>query len=147
MRIDTLRQRIIRLIVVSAALMVLIPHANAPGQTQGGQTRGENSEEPQLDYTPYTKDEFPGWARDLRRFETILIGSLPFTFFFSNIGFDSYAYVSRGYDENYLPLFFGSSPEKEVFRADTKLQRLSVSLALSGTVALIDYLIGKARAD
>ncbi|MFP4179397.1 MAG: hypothetical protein ACLFNZ_08355 [Spirochaetaceae bacterium] len=93
-------------------------------------------------YEPYTKEEFPQWVRDLRRFETLLIGSLPFAFFFTNTGFETYAYVSRGFDEGYLPLFFGSSPEKEEYRQDTRMQRLAVSISISGAIALLDYFLG-----
>jgi hypothetical protein len=96
-----------------------------------------------IDYEPYRRDEFPDWAHNLRRFEIILIGSLPFTFFFSNIGFDTYAYASRGYDERYLPLFFGVSPEKEEFRDDTKFSRFAFSISFSAGIALLDYFLGK----
>ncbi len=105
-----------------------------------------SAQEEIIDYEPYSRDEFPQWAHTLRRFETILIGSLPFTFLFSNIGFDTYAYASRGYDERYLPLFFGVSPEKEEFRDDTKMNRLAVSISLSAGIALLDYFLGKKKA-
>jgi hypothetical protein len=115
----------------------------AQEQDDGG---GENGGETETyTYEPYRQEEFPQWARKLRRFETILIGSIPFTFFFTNIGFDTHAYVSRGFDENYLPLLLGSSPEKEALRYDTRGARLAVSLSLSGAIALLDYVIGRAR--
>ncbi|MFO7849779.1 MAG: hypothetical protein R6V67_07450 [Spirochaetia bacterium] len=102
----------------------------------------KNNESKEYSYEPYRKEEFPQWVRDLRRFETLLIGSLPFAFFFTNTGYDTYAYVSRDFDQRYLPLFFGSSPEKEEYRQDTRMQRLAVSISLSGAIALLDYLLG-----
>lgn len=109
----------------------------------GSESNGGDGGDSDITYEPYQKDEFAPWMHDLRRFETILIGSIPFTFFFANIGFDSHAYVSSGFDENYLPLFLGTSPAKEDMRNRTKFDRLYVSLSLSVSIAIADFVIGK----
>lgn len=94
------------------------------------------------DYEPYDEEEFPRWALDLRRFETIFFGSIPFTFLFTSAGFESYAYAANGFSPEYLPLFLGNSPAKQQFLADTMWQRVAVGLSLSALVATLDYLLG-----
>lgn len=42
---------------------------------------------------PYKASEFPAWARDLRRFEIISIGVLPFGVFYSAVAFDLCRYL------------------------------------------------------
>jgi hypothetical protein len=112
-----------------------------PAQEENGGSEEDGTKN--FEYEPYTQEEFPQWAHDLRRFETILIGSIPITFFFANIGFDTAAYVANDYDQNYLPLFFGSSPEKDELRYDTRMDRLAVSLSLSAAIAFLDYFLGR----
>ncbi len=94
-----------------------------------------------LDYEPYSPDEFPEWAHQLRRYETIFFGSLPFAFLFTSLGFDFYAYAANDFDSNYLPLFLGTSPEKEDFNNRTVGARILVSISFSAMIAYIDYLI------
>jgi len=98
-----------------------------------------------LDYEPYAPEEFPEWAHVLRRYETIFFGSLPFSFLFSSLGFDFYAYAANNFDENYLPLFLGTSPEKEDFNSRTIGARVAVSITLSMIIAYIDYLVERDR--
>jgi len=93
------------------------------------------------EYEAYKPDEFPEWAHSLRRFETIFFGSIPFTFLFGSLGFDMYAYSSSGFQQEYLPLFLGSSPEKEAFNRDTRWQKIGVSISLSLVIAFVDFLI------
>lgn len=94
-------------------------------------------------YEPYRPEEFPEWAHTARRFETIFFGALPITFFFSSLGFDLYAYSTNGFSQEYLPLFFGNSPEKEQFTQDTLVERIGVSISLSLVIAIIDLIIDK----
>ncbi len=93
------------------------------------------------EYEAYKPEEFPEWAHSLRRFETIFFGSLPFTFLFSSLGFDMYAYSSSGFQQEYLPLFLGTSLEKEEFNRDTRWQKIGVSISLSLVIALVDLII------
>jgi len=98
-----------------------------------------------LDYEPYAPEEFPGWAHTLRRFETIFFGSLPFSFLFSSLGFDFYAWFANDFDDNYLPLFLGTSPEKEDFNRSTMWGRITISISLSAIIASLDYLIDRRK--
>ena len=94
-------------------------------------------------YEPYRPDEFPEWAHTLRRFETIFFGSLPIAFLFSSLGFDMYAYSTHNFSQEYLPLFFGNSPEKEQFTQDTMVERIGISISLSLVIAIADLIIDK----
>ncbi len=94
-------------------------------------------------YEPYRPDEFPEWAHTLRRFETIFFGSLPIAFLFSSLGFDLYAYSANNFSQEYLPLFFGNSPEKEQFTQDTMVERVGISISLSLVIAIADLIIDK----
>ena len=96
-------------------------------------------------YEPYRPDEFPDWAHTVRRFETIFFGALPFAFFFSSFGYDMYAYSKHGFSQEYLPLFLGSSPEKEEFTQDTMVERIGISISLSLVIALADLIIDKTK--
>jgi len=93
------------------------------------------------EYEAYKPDEFPEWGHSLRRFETIFFGSIPFTFLFSSLGFDMYAYSSSCFQQEYLPLFLGTSPEKEEFNRDIRWQKIGVSISLSLVIALVDFII------
>ena len=52
---------------------------------------------------PYTEEEFPLWAKDLRRFEVVLIGSLPFTFLYTSLSYSLIRYGVNGFDPAYAP--------------------------------------------
>jgi len=92
-------------------------------------------------YEPYKPEEFPDWAHGLRRFETIFFGSIPISFLLSSIGFDLYAYAANDFDSAYLPLFFSTSGQKEVYKQETVAARIGVSISLSLVIALVDYFI------
>jgi hypothetical protein len=95
-------------------------------------------------YEAYQKDEFPEWAHQLRRGEVLFFGSLPFTLFATNIGFDFYNYASNDFNAEYLPLFSpgsGGAPIEERER----FYRLTAALAGSLLIVCIDYIIGYVR--
>ena len=91
---------------------------------------------------PYTDDEFPRWARDLRRGEIIFFGSLPFTMFFTFESYDTYRYVANGLDPYYAPWPFrpGST---QAYSSSEKAWLVVSSLSLSLVIATVDYLIGR----
>jgi hypothetical protein len=91
---------------------------------------------------PYTDDEFPKWARDLRRAEIIFVGSIPFTLFFTFEGYDTYRYVSNGLDPLYAPWPFrpGSA---QLYSDQEKIGLVATSLSLSLLVATADWIIGR----
>lgn len=117
------------------------------GQSTGIADEGDTVESSSGDYEAYKPEEFPQWARSLRRYETIFFGSLPFAFLFTGLGFDLYKYADSNFSEAYLPLFLGTSPEKEAFNRDTVPHRITVSLSLSACIALVDFFLDKKGRD
>lgn len=94
------------------------------------------------DYEPYEDDEFPQWAKDLRRAEIIFFGTIPFTFLYTSFSYDFYRYVSSGFDESFAPAFPGNTTT-HIKTNDEKWQILKISLSLSAVCALLDYLLGQ----
>lgn len=64
---------------------------------------GQNSTKINTSPEPWTKDEFPQWAHDVRRAEIVAFGSLPFTFFISTLVMDSVRYANNNWDARYAP--------------------------------------------
>ncbi len=93
------------------------------------------------DYEPYEKDEFPGWALDLRRGEVIFFGTIPFTFFVSTLSYNMYIYASNNFDTNFAPALFGNTTPP-ILSKNEKLQIIAVSVSLSAFLAFLDYLLG-----
>lgn len=96
---------------------------------------------------PYTPEEFPEWAHDLRRAEVVSIGSFPLTYLLTTLVFDIGRYVDKlsTDPENaavYAPLFFGDVTRK-VYSEEEKTGLLLGSVGVSLTVALIDFIIGQ----
>ncbi len=94
------------------------------------------------DYEPYTREEFPKWANDLRRGEIIFFGTAPFTFFISTFIHDFYLYYANGYNEEFAPAILGNKTPP-VKTNKEKLQIIGISVSFSAVLALIDYLLGK----
>ena len=94
------------------------------------------------DYEPYEEDEFPGWALNLRRGEVIFFGTIPFTFFISNLSYDIYQYASNNFDSNFAPALFGNTTPPILTNTE-KLQIIAVSVSLSGILTIVDYLLGE----
>ena len=94
------------------------------------------------EYEPYEDDEFPQWAKDLRRYEIIFFGTIPFTFFFSSFSYDFYRYASNNFDQTLAPAILGNKTPP-VKTHNEKLQIIAVSVSLSAVLALVDYLLGQ----
>lgn len=93
---------------------------------------------------PYSPDEFKGWMLDLRRFEIIGFGSVPFTLFFTRFGFDSYKYFSNGELPQYAPWPF----KKDGAYVPTSDEAKGIALTAIGVsvvFAFIDLAILKLR--
>lgn len=70
------------------------------------------------DYEPYSPDEFPKWALNLRRAECIFFGGIPIAYPLTALAFS-------------------------VANKDTSfVQNLAVACSVSAAIALIDYIIG-----
>jgi hypothetical protein len=129
-------------LILICLLFCSLPAAVAAQEASAGEGAGQGAAIDTGEYEPYSPEEFPRWARKLRRFESIFFGSIPITFFFTSAGFETYAYIDHNYSPDYLPLFLGNSPAKQQYLADTLWQRVAVGLSLSALVAGLDYLLG-----
>ncbi len=77
----------------------------------------------------YSKDEFPQWSLHLRRGETLFFGSLPITFAFSSLTYT-------------VAKTLGAPHVSQTALGET-LFLFSTSAAISLTIAIIDYYLGK----
>ncbi len=77
---------------------------------------------------PYSKDEFPGWLRDLRRAEVITIGAFPITLLFSSLGYQVYRSITG---------------VKTQITQPEQIGVLLTGVGLAATVALADFILGK----
>ncbi len=102
--------------------------------------------EDKADYVPYEASEFPQWALDMRRFEVIFFGTIPFSIFYASIGYSMYTYASHNWAIEYAPALFGNKTPPKLTN-DQKLEVLAVSLSISTAAALIDYFLGKLKDD
>ena len=97
----------------------------------------EKKEEDQTP-VPYTKEEFPLWQREFRRFEILSFGALPFVTLLSFWGYDMVRAAKHPKDPAYYPW-----PLKKADKAValTEKEQLNVFLTAAGisvTIALID---------
>ncbi len=83
-----------------------------------------------------TEDEFPLWAKDLRRAEIITFGSFPFTLFFSTIGMDTYLWATHDWDPRYAPLVRPAGAVE--MSVDQRLLTLGIALGASIVIATVE---------
>lgn len=86
---------------------------------------------------PYTNNEFPNWAKDLRRTEIISFGSLPFVTLGVTLGLGGYWYLNG--DLSSFPNPFNKSSSS--FTADQQVQIIELSALLSVGLGITDLVI------
>ncbi|MFW6214988.1 MAG: hypothetical protein ACOC45_03490 [Alkalispirochaetaceae bacterium] len=107
----------------------------------------EAGEQEEQEPVPYDPEEFPLWARDLRRGEIIALGSFPVALLLSGIGYRLGRFtgesIRRGeFATEYAPAFV--TPEQRAGLSDGEQAGLLITAgAISLTVALIDYLLAR----
>lgn len=82
-------------------------------------------------YEPYQSGEFPQWAYELRRGETLFFGSLVITFPMVVLGW------------NGINLMGGDLPTSPAF--ETTLKQAGVACVLSLGIAIADWIIGEVQ--
>ena len=106
---------------------------------------GESGEEG--DPIPYDPEEFPLWARDLRRGEIIAFGAFPIALILSNVGYRLGRFTSeslqRGeFATEYAPAF--ASPEQRAQLTEGEQVGLLLTAgAISVAIAVVDYLLAR----
>ncbi len=96
----------------------------------------------QDDYVPYSRDEFPRWARDLRRFEIVFFGTVPFSFLYTSAGYSLYRYGSSNWDPSYAPAILGNKTPP-ILTTTEKFEIVYTAAGVSFAAALLDFIIGR----
>ncbi len=97
-------------------------------------------------YIPYESSEFPPWARDLRRFEIVFFGTIPFSFLYASAGYSLYTYASHDWDPSYAPPLLGNKTPP-ILTNSQKVQIIGISLGISTAAAVLDFFIGIIKND
>ena len=87
---------------------------------------------------PYTKVEFPLWQRELRRFEILSLGALPFVTLISFWGYDIIRYAQYPRDPRYYPWPFKQNQGAVPLTEKEQLGVFLTAIGLSITVGIID---------
>lgn len=86
---------------------------------------------------PYDENAMPQTLKDLRRFEIITLGSLPFVTLDAGIVYSGIRWANNGFDANYSPNPFGISN----YSTEEQMGILLTSVGISVGIALTDYII------
>lgn len=129
----------------AAALVLILLVLGPLPLSADGQGDGEG-ESLALEPVPYDQDEFPLWARKVRRAEVVFFGSVPITFLASTLGYSLYRLGEGLIQQNQQEssAFFVPS---SMMTDQEKIGILSASLILSGTVMIIDFILGLGDED
>ncbi len=92
------------------------------------------------DPVPYAPEEFPSWARALRRGEIVALGVFPFVFLFSSLAYDTFRFAASGGNPNYAPGPF-QNPGASPLSSQERMGVLLVSVSVSALLAFVDFLI------
>lgn len=102
------------------------------------------SQEVVLEIEPYTQDNIPSWARDVRRTSIITLGSVPFTTLATTFGYSLYRYIANDFNSDYIPNLFGSSSASKL-DYDEQIGIIIVATSLSFLIGLTDLIVIKVR--
>jgi hypothetical protein len=107
---------------------------------QTGQENVKVTTAPITPTSPKEKPEFPQWALDLRRFDIILFGSFPFTYWFASTGMDLYRSSQHNWDTRYAPWPVKSAGAVNMTNDE---YMITLSCAIGGSIlaALVDHII------
>ncbi|MDR0785987.1 MAG: hypothetical protein LBE74_08950 [Treponema sp.] len=95
-----------------------------------------------VDNEPFRYDslEFPQWARDVRRFDIVTLGALPFAFFTATFFTDATRWAQHDWEMTYSPWPLKPSGAYET-SDDEKLAVLGIAFAIAVGVAVIDLVV------
>ena len=86
---------------------------------------------------PYSKDEFPQGLKDLRRFEIITLGAMPFVTLDTTLAYSTIRYAQHDFDSAYKPNIFSKSS----FSSDEQKGIILTSIGISIGIGLTDYIV------
>lgn len=87
---------------------------------------------------PYEKDEFPEALKDLRRFEILTLGSMPFVMLDVNLVYAGIR-VANGKSQTYSPFNTAS------YTQDEQVKLILTSLGISSCIGISDFIIRKIK--
>jgi len=128
-----------RVIASFVAIAFLSTSVFAGSSTNSGSSK--SSEKESTEPLPYTKEEFPQWAHDLRRTEIITFGSLPFVLLQSTIVYSFWRYYDNDYSSSYFPNPLSKTSEGAGLDSDEQKMLLATSAAISLGLGLTDLAI------
>ena len=98
------------------------------------------ADEKKEDHTPvpYTKEEFPLWQRELRRFEILSFGAPPFVTLLSFWGYDMIRAAKHPKDPGYYPWPLKKADKAVALTEKEQLDVFLTAAGISVTIALID---------
>lgn len=91
---------------------------------------------------PLAPGEVAPWLKDLWRAEAVAVGSFPISLFVTLEVYDTYRYVTRGFNPSFAPWPLGSSIATSYSAQETGWLAIS-AVSLSLMIAGIDFLIGR----
>ena len=86
---------------------------------------------------PYDKNELPQSVKDLRRFEIITLGSLPFVTLDTSLAYSTIRYAKNDFDSAYQPDIFS----KTNYTQDEQLGIILTSVGISVGIGITDLVI------
>ncbi|MCR5188356.1 MAG: hypothetical protein K6C97_05425 [Treponema sp.] len=86
---------------------------------------------------PYKEEEFPQGLKDLRRFEIVSLGAMPFVTLNTSLVYSGIRYGTHNFDSAYAPNPFAASS----YTTEEQREILLTSLAISVGIGLADYII------
>lgn len=92
---------------------------------------------------PYSDDEFPSYSKDIRRFEIITLGSLPFIVFDSVLVYSGIKWSSNNFEGAFPNPFSAKSGLTKEEMTGVLLTSLGISLC----IAITDLIINKVKAN
>ena len=103
------------------------------------------AETPNRTPEPYGIDEFTTWQKDLRRFEILSFGALPFVSLFSFWGYDMIRSSQHKGDPAYYPWPLKRADIAAPLTEKEQKNVFFTAMGLSVGVALIDYIVRSVR--
>lgn len=88
----------------------------------------------------YTEEEFPQALHDLRRFEIITLGALPFVTLNSTLVYSGIKWIDNDFDPAYSPNPFAPKSDSG-YSTEEQVGVLLVSLGISVGIGLTDYIV------
>ena len=86
---------------------------------------------------PYDSEELPQTLKDLRRFEIITLGALPFVTLDTTLAYSTWRYVQHDFDSAYKPDIFAASS----FSQEEQKNLILTSLGVCVGIGLTDFIV------